>query len=527
MKKFKLLVLLVLTLAVALFSFTSCDQIKDLAGNVPGLDKLIDKLPGGEDEHVHAFGDATCTAPKTCECGATEGEPLGHNFVDGKCACGATDPNYVPETPEHTHNFVDGKCECGESDPNYVPPHTHEFVNGKCECGEIDPDYVPETPGESANVEITVDSLGVATQMYSAGTATIGGVNFEFVQIGNYGDGIQVRDKDGKTSMLWNTTAFKSPIAKIVLVYSDTKDVSYANPDAEIFSFGNEAKGATYTVKLSTTAGVKNYEIVPDAETYTYLYFEHDLGYTFYWKSITIVLADGSTVTPDTPEHTHNFVDGKCECGETDPNYVPPHTHEFVNGKCECGESDPNYVPETPTVNEYKVATTIKAGDHVLIAAHAHGKLLSVKKVSTYYNLGVNYSDTDFTNVTDDEIFVVGVDENGNYTFTSLSGKVIAMAASNNSLNDTGVNTGWVLEAKSDGIFYVKNAVRGTYLEWYASKNNWSTYYNDKSDLFEISFYVKSAGSTDTPDTPEHTHNFVDGKCECGESDPNYVPPHT
>ncbi|MBQ4571114.1 MAG: phosphodiester glycosidase family protein [Bacilli bacterium] len=50
-------------------------------------------------------------------------------------------------------------------------------------------------------------------------------------------------------------------------------------------------------------------------------------------------------------EHVHNFVDGICECGETDPNYVPPHVHEFVEGKCECGEIDPNYVP--PHVHEY------------------------------------------------------------------------------------------------------------------------------------------------------------------------------
>ena len=44
-------------------------------------------------------------------------------------------------------------------------------------------------------------------------------------------------------------------------------------------------------------------------------------------------------------EHTHNFIDGVCECGDIDPNYVPPHEHEFVEGKCECGEVDPNYVP--------------------------------------------------------------------------------------------------------------------------------------------------------------------------------------
>ena len=68
-------------------------------------------------------------------------DPHEHSFVDGKCNCGATDPNYVPP---HEHSFVDGKCECGATDPNYVPPHEHNFVDGKCECGATDPDYVPD-----------------------------------------------------------------------------------------------------------------------------------------------------------------------------------------------------------------------------------------------------------------------------------------------------------------------------------------------------------------------------------------------
>ena len=51
------------------------------------------------------------------------------------------------------------------------------------------------------------------------------------------------------------------------------------------------------------------------------------------------------------PPHVHEFVDGKCSCGETDPNYKPPHVHEFVDGKCSCGEKDPNYEP--PHVHEF------------------------------------------------------------------------------------------------------------------------------------------------------------------------------
>ena len=89
-----------------------------------------------------------------------------------------------------------------------------------------------------------------------------------------------------------------SPIARIELVYSSTKDVTHSNPDCAIYSFGNGVDNYTCTVKLSTESGVTTYTITPDAETYTYFRFEHDLGYTQYWESITIVLADGTTVNP-------------------------------------------------------------------------------------------------------------------------------------------------------------------------------------------------------------------------------------
>lgn len=46
--------------------------------------------------HTHAFSDATCTEAPKCDCGATEGEALGHDYKDGKCTrCNAEDPDYV------------------------------------------------------------------------------------------------------------------------------------------------------------------------------------------------------------------------------------------------------------------------------------------------------------------------------------------------------------------------------------------------------------------------------------------------
>ena len=43
-------------------------------------------------------------------------------------------------------------------------------------------------------------------------------------------------------------------------------------------------------------------------------------------------------------EHNHEFIEGKCECGENDPEYTKPHEHQFIEGKCECGENDPEYI---------------------------------------------------------------------------------------------------------------------------------------------------------------------------------------
>ena len=155
-----------------------------------------------------------------------------------------------------------------------------------------DDDQGGDTSVQGATVELTVDSLGLESNSYAANTVTVGGVALEFIQLGNYGDGIQCRDKNGNTTQLWNTAATTKGIARIELVYSDSKDVAYSNADAVIFSFGNEAGNYTYTTKLSTTAGEKTYVITPDSDDYTFFKMEHDLGYTFYWKSITIVFAE-------------------------------------------------------------------------------------------------------------------------------------------------------------------------------------------------------------------------------------------
>ena len=78
--------------------------------------------PTTEPPHIHSFSAATCTAPKTCSCGATEGSASGHNwngatFTSPKtCSvCGVTEGSATG------HNYANGSCNsCGHSDPNYV-----------------------------------------------------------------------------------------------------------------------------------------------------------------------------------------------------------------------------------------------------------------------------------------------------------------------------------------------------------------------------------------------------------------------
>ena len=89
--------------------------------------------------------------------------------------------------------------------------------------------------------------------------------------------------------MLWNTSA-AGVIKEIRLVANGGKTI-YNNPNCAIYSFGNEVDNYTYQTTLSTVSGVTEYVITPDGD-YTFFKFEHDLGYTQYWDSITIVFAD-------------------------------------------------------------------------------------------------------------------------------------------------------------------------------------------------------------------------------------------
>jgi len=167
----------------------------------------------------------------------------------------------------------------------------------------VNPEQPPVNPPATGDgiLELTVDSMGLANQVYYTGTATVEGIALDLTQIGNYGDGVQMRDKNGNTSVLFNTTALPGKITKIELTYSPSKDVTHSNPDAEIFSFGAAQDNLTYSTKLSTEAGQKTYTITPQGDN-TFFKIEHDLGFTFYWESIKIYYeTTGTGTNPEQP----------------------------------------------------------------------------------------------------------------------------------------------------------------------------------------------------------------------------------
>jgi len=115
--------------------------------------------PTTETPHTHNFNAATCTAPKTCSCGATEGEPNGHNWKDATCSdpkictvCGTTSGLTAG------HNFSNGKCTtCGKADPDYnhetmvwIPTNGGKKYHTHAGCSNMeDPEQVTQSEAES------------------------------------------------------------------------------------------------------------------------------------------------------------------------------------------------------------------------------------------------------------------------------------------------------------------------------------------------------------------------------------------
>ena len=182
----------------------------------------------------------------------------------------------------------------------------------------------------------------------------------------------------------------------------------------------------------------------------------------------------------------------------TDPVEVNADTTFTVKATKE-GMDDSDEVKFAYTVKaEEPVQSLFKDGEQIVIYNPANMKALSTE-YSGFYNKGtdVTLADGKLSGWTDADVWTVGVNADGSYTFSTKDGKKLSMAEKYTSTPLDDVNTAWkVSEAATTGCYYIQNAVRGNYLEWYAEKSNWSSY-NKISDelLFAQAFYrVRKSG---------------------------------
>lgn len=198
-----------------------------------------------------------------------------------------------------------------------------------------------------------------------------------------------------------------------------------------------------------------------------------------------------------------------------------PHEHKFVDGKCECGEVDPDYVaPEVPTfgvVTEFKENVAYKFG------------LLQGNTGKTIFVTG-NYKNTYYGESTEDvaaaaDVYVVVVEGGYNLKLVKADGTVLYI-----NVVASGTHRNIKFEAAASSV-YTYNAELNTFTtlvegtEYYiGTYGTYDTISPSSIDRAATSFVGHLYGGVQAEE-PEHEHKYVDGKCECGEEDPNYVAP--
>ena len=298
--------------------------------------------------------------------------------------------------------------------------------------------------------------------------------------------------KDGDTVVVFNPVNLKTLSTEYSGFYNKGNDVKVENgkltgfTDVDKWTLGINDDG---TYSFSTAKGEK---------------LSMDTGYTSTpldkvnnsWKLTAVDGKDGTFYIDNT--------------GRTDKYrlqwYASKGTWSAYTGTGDAFEQQIYLVIETETPDPTPTpepSALLKDGDKVVIYNPANLKALSTD-YGGYYNKGTDVKLTDgkLTGYTKADIWTVGVNADGNYTFSTADGKKLSMGASYTSTPLDDVNTAWQLEeAKTAGCYYIKNAVRGNYLEWYADKGNWSSFSKISDEaLFAQQFYlVVDDGGSDTP----------------------------
>mgnify|MGYP001056676477 CR=1 FL=1 len=306
---------------------------------------------------------------------------------------------------------------------------------------------------------------------------------------------VQSLFKDGEQIVIYNPANMKALSTEYSGFYNKGTDVTLTNgtltgyTEADVWTVGVNADG-TYT--FSTSEGKK----LSMAEKYTSTPLD-DVNTA--WK-VSAAATTGCY-------YIQNAVRG---------NYLEWYADKSNwSSYGSIGSNEALFAQAFYRVRKSGIVTSLSDGDTVVVFNPANGKALSTE-YSGFYNKGtdVTLADGKLSGYTKADIWTVGVNADGTYTFSTSEGKKLSMGASYGSTPLDDVNTAWnVTAAKTENCFYIQNAARGNYLEWYAEKNNWSSYSRISDEaLFAQQFYlVVDDGGSDEPsgDLPKPGDKFV------------------
>ena len=305
---------------------------------------------------------------------------------------------------------------------------------------------------------------------------------------------VQSLFKDGEQIVIYNPANMKALSTEYTGFYNKGTDVTLTNgtltgyTEADVWTVGVNADG-TYT--FSTSEGKK----LSMAEKYTSTPLD-DVNTA--WK-VSAAATTGCY-------YIQNAVRG---------NYLEWYAEKSNWSSYGRISDETLFAQAFYRVRKSGIVTSLSEGDTVVVFNPANGKALSTE-YSGFYNKGtdVTLADGKLSGYTKADIWTVGVNADGTYTFSTSEGKKLSMGASYGSTPLDDVNTAWnVTAAKTENCFYIQNAARGNYLEWYAEKNNWSSYSRISDEaLFAQQFYlVVDDGGSDEPsgDLPKPGDKFV------------------
>lgn len=168
--------------------------------------------------------------------------------------------------------------------------------------------------------------------------------------------------------------------------------------------------------------------------------------------------------------------------------------------------------------------STLQDGDTVVVFNPNAKKAMSTETTGKYYRAGkdITIDGNTVTGYGDTELWTVGINDDGTYTFTTADGKKLSMNDEKNSLPLGEANDTWKIEtAATNGCFYLINATRkGSngdpyYVEWFVNTDRgfeeFTTYFYKAAseNLYALQLYLVI--KSETPD-PEPTPALADGK---------------